>query len=139
MWNGDPLKWLQQMDTYYLQNSLYDDMRCANSTGFSGQRDAYVGVQNILREILPVNGKTDNSTARATEFSQNAHKMSNSRVEKNRVTAGTSLAVLSQQQLNMIQNSMYENMKSAMFGSDRNASGREAAQKLSAILNEILW
>ena len=139
MWDGDPLKWLQQMDTYFLQNSLYDDMRCANSMGFSGQRDAYVEVQSILKDILPENGKEDNSTEKAVKLPQNVHTGSDNLMEKDRVKIGTSLAVLNQQQLNLIQNSMCESVRFAMLDSARKASGREAAQKLSAILNEILW
>lgn len=52
MWNGDPLKWLNDMDVYMLRNQLYADMNCQYSSGRSGQRDAYQKVAQIVRDIL---------------------------------------------------------------------------------------
>lgn len=52
MWNGDPLKWLDSMDVYMLQNQLYANMNCQYSSGYSGQRDAFQKVAQIVRDIL---------------------------------------------------------------------------------------
>ena len=52
MWNGDPLKWLDNMDVYMLKNQLYADMECQYYSGRSSQRDAFQEVAQIVRDIL---------------------------------------------------------------------------------------
>ena len=52
MWDGDPLKWLNSMDVYMLQNQLYTNMNCQYSSGLSGQRDAFRRVAQVVRDIL---------------------------------------------------------------------------------------
>lgn len=142
-WDGDPLEFLNQRDAYFLQNSLYGDMRCAYGTGYSDQRDAYVGTQKILKEILSdgADSAAYKSSAKDLEASENVRARAAYSRNGKQISVGTSLATLNQQQLNMIQNSLYENMKSAMFsgGSERNASGLDATQRVREILNQILW
>ncbi|MCI8857212.1 MAG: hypothetical protein HFH26_11830 [Clostridiaceae bacterium] len=143
LWDGNPLKWLNQMDAYFLQNSFYRDMRCAYGTGYSGQRDAYVGTQKILKEILSdgADSAAYKSSAKDLEASENVRARAAYSRNGKQISVGTSLATLNQQQLNMIQNSLYENMKSAMFsgGSERKDSGLAATQRVREILNQILW
>ena len=52
MWNGDPLKWLNSMDVYMLQNQLFANMGCQYSSGCSSQRDALQKVAQVIRDIL---------------------------------------------------------------------------------------
>lgn len=52
MWNGDPLKWLNSMDVYMLQNQLYANIGCQYSSGCSSQRDAFQKVVQVVRDIL---------------------------------------------------------------------------------------
>lgn len=52
MWDGDPLKWLNNMDVHMLKNQLYANMNCQYSSGYSSQRDAFRKVAQIVRDIL---------------------------------------------------------------------------------------
>ena len=51
-WTGDPLKWLDDMDIFMLKNEMYANLECKNTFGYSAQRDAYMKVSQMLRDIL---------------------------------------------------------------------------------------
>lgn len=52
IWQGDPLRYLDNMDVYMLKNQLYANMGCNFDITLSSQRSAYQKVAQVVREIL---------------------------------------------------------------------------------------
>ena len=52
MWKGNPLQWLDDMDLYVLKNQLYANIGSRYSINSSGQRDAYLKISQIVKDIL---------------------------------------------------------------------------------------